>query len=129
MSDPRRATGARGEVLAADYLRRAGYTIIDMNWRCRRGELDIIARDGATLVFVEVRTRSSARLGSPEESVTPAKQRRLAELAATYLLFQENAGEPWTGPWRIDVVALQLGGRPAAMPALNHLINAIEGGS
>ena len=85
MSDGRKTTGSRGELLAAGYLRRQGYTILRTNWRCRRGEIDIIARDGATLVFVEVRTRRSTNLGSPEESVTPAKQRRLAELAQTYL--------------------------------------------
>lgn len=127
MIDHRKTTGALGEAVAADYLRQKGYTIATTNWRCRRGEIDIIARDGATLVFVEVRTRSSARLGSAEESVTPAKQRRLAELAETYLLFQEAAGQPWHGPWRIDVVALEVNANTGAPRKLNHLINAVEG--
>ena len=127
MIDRRKTTGARGETIAVDYLRREGYGIVDTNWRCRRGEIDIIARDGATLVFVEVRARSSARLGSPEESVTPAKQRRLAELAQTYLMFLEAAGRPWTGPWRIDVVALEVNSKTAALRKLNHVINAVEG--
>ena len=127
MIDRRKATGARGEALAAAYLRGLGYTIVATNWRCRRGEIDIIARDEATLVFVEVRTRSSGQAGSAEESVTPAKQRRLAELAQTYLHFLESAGRPWGGPWRIDVIALQLHYREHRAVELNHLINAIEG--
>ncbi len=126
MIDGRRATGARGERIAADYLRSAGYTIVETNWRCRRGEIDIVARDGATLVFVEVRARRSARLGSAEESVTRTKQRRLQQLAETYLQFLEAAGRAWHGPWRIDVVALLLG-TSDANPQLNHLINAVEG--
>ncbi len=127
MIDRRKATGARGEAIAADYLRNEGYTIAGTNWRCRRGEIDIIAEDGVTLVFVEVRARSSARLGSPEESVTPAKQRRLVELAQTYLLFLETAGRAWSGPWRIDVVALEVNSRTGALRQLNHVINAVEG--
>ena len=123
MSDGRKTTGSRGEALAADYLRGQGYTIIQTNWRCRRGEIDIIAQDGATLVFVEVRTRRSAALGSPEESVTPAKQRRLAELAQTYLHFREAAGAPWPDAWRIDVIAIRSG----SAGRLNHLLNAVEG--
>ena len=129
MTDPRRGTGARGETIAADYLRRKQYAILAANWRCRRGEIDLIARDGVTLVFVEVRTRSSNRMGSPEESVTPAKQRRLAELAETYLLFAETQGRPWTGPWRIDVVAIRVRGSDGGLVDINHLENAVEGGS
>lgn len=128
MTTARKTTGAHGEALAANYLRRHGYAIRETNWRCRLGELDIVAQQQQTLVFVEVRTRSSARLGSPEESVTTAKQRRLAGLAETYLLFLESAGRPWTGPWRIDVVAVEID-RWSGMAKLNHLINAIEGAS
>ena len=127
MTGARKATGAHGENLAARYLSERGYTIVEANWRCRRGEIDLVAQDHETLVFVEVRTRSSARLGGPEESVTRAKQRRLAELAETYLLFLETAGRAWSGPWRIDVVALQIEGPGGATVRLNHLIDAIEG--
>lgn len=125
MTDGRKVTGARGEQIATRYLQRQGYTILTTNWRCQRGEIDLIARDDTTLVFVEVRTRSSERLGSPEESVTPAKQRRLRELAEHYLIALEGQGQAWDGPWRIDVIALQLGCGENA--GLNHLINAIEG--
>jgi putative endonuclease len=123
VSDGRKTTGSQGEAQAAEYLLSRGYTILQTNWRCRRGEIDIIAQDGATLVFVEVRTRSSARLGSPEESVTIAKQRRLAELAQVYLQFREAAGKPWPNGWRIDVIAIRTG----SAGRLNHLMNAVEG--
>lgn len=123
MSDGRKTTGSRGEAQAAEYLLGLGYTILQTNWRCRRGEIDIIAQDGATLVFVEVRTRSSANLGSPEESVTIAKQRRLAELAQIYLHYRETAGKSMPDAWRIDVIAIRTG----SVRRLNHLINAVEG--
>src|ERR687893_48288 len=118
MSDGRKSTGSHGESLAVDYLRRQGYTILETNWRCRRGEIDIIAQDGATLVFVEVRTRRSSSLGSTEESVTAAKQRRLAELAQIYLQWREAAGTPWTEAWRIDVIAIRTG----SAGRFNHLV-------
>ncbi len=127
MTDGRRATGARGEGVAVEYLRRQGYRISGANWRCRTGEIDLIAEDGPTLVFVEVRTRRSTIAGTPEESVTRAKQRRLVALAETYLLGQEAAGRPWSGAWRIDVVAIRLDARGGVLE-LNHLINAVEGG-
>ena len=127
MSDGRKATGSHGEILAVDYLRGQGYAILQTNWRCRRGEIDIIAQDGATLVFVEVRTRRSANLGSPEESVTAAKQRRLAELAQIYLQWREAAGKPWLDGWRIDVIAIRAGISTRSGDHLNHLVNAVEG--
>ena len=127
MTDRRKVTGALGEAAAAGYLRRNGYQILVTNWRCRLGEIDIVACDDQTLVFVEVRTRRSARLGSPEESVTPAKQRRLVDLAQTYLIFLETAGRPWAGPWRIDVVAVEIDPADGRGMRLNHLPNAVEG--
>jgi putative endonuclease len=85
MSTSRKETGRYGEALAERYLIKAGYEIVARNWRCAAGELDLIAWQGETLVFVEVRTRRGAQLGSPEESVTPAKQAKLIELAYTFL--------------------------------------------
>ena len=85
--DRRKALGGQGEDLAAAYLGQQGYDIITRNWRVRAGELDIVARDGDWLVFVEVRTRRIERgasvpaLGSPEESVTPRKQLQLVALS------------------------------------------------
>lgn len=125
--DGRRALGKRGEDEAAAYLERQGYAIVVRNWRTRSGELDIVAREGAWLVFVEVRTRRIGRhaatpaLGSPEESVTPRKQLKLIAMADAYLYEL-----PWDGPWRIDVLALEL--YPDERVArINHLRDAIEG--
>jgi len=89
MQTRRQKTGRYGEALAERYLLKSGYKTVAKNWRCAAGELDIIARQGETLVFVEVRTRRSAQLGSPEESITPAKQAKLTELAYTFLAENE----------------------------------------
>lgn len=119
MKDPRKRTGRRGENIAAAYLTAKGYRIVERNWRCTTGELDIIAEKDNTLVFVEVRTRASRRFGTPEESITSAKQQRLIDLAQAYL--QEK--RPPHPRWRIDVAAVFLqAGRP---PLVNHLENAV----
>ena len=116
--DSRKQTGRRGEDIAAAYLLEKGYRLIGRNWRCPVGELDIIAEEGSTLVFIEVRTRSSRRYGSAEESITPTKQARLIELAHSYLQEMEISDRPW----RIDVVAVQLG---PGLPQVNHVENAV----
>jgi putative endonuclease len=120
----RRETGKRGEAIAAAFLQRRGYGIIAANWRCSTGEIDLIASDGATLVFVEVRTRRSSVAGLAEESVTPRKQQRLIALADAYLQALDEAGTPWPGPWRIDVLALRLDADGAAR--VRHLQHAVE---
>jgi len=125
--DRRRALGKQGEDLAAAYLGQQGYDIITRNWRTRSGELDIVARNGDWLVFVEVRTRrigsgaSVPALGSPEESVTPRKQLQLVALADAYLF-----EVPWAGLWRIDVIALELRA-DGSVARLNHLRDAVGG--
>ena len=116
--DKRKVTGQRGEALAAAYLSDCGYKILHRNWRCAGGELDLIVEKDQMLVFVEVRSRSSRRFGTPEESITPAKQKRLIELSYAYLQ-QEQPSHP---NWRIDVVAIDLNTRP---PTINHLENAV----
>jgi putative endonuclease len=83
--DPRGALGKLGEDLACEELRRRGYAILDRRFRTRCGELDIIARDGPVLVFVEVRARSSGTFGNPFDSVTWQKRHRLSRMAAAYL--------------------------------------------
>ena len=75
--DKRIQTGQRGEEIAALYFTERGYNIVARNWRCPTGELDIIMEKGDTLIFVEVRTRSGKRYGTPEESINPTKQARL----------------------------------------------------
>jgi putative endonuclease len=83
----RGALGVRGEDAAVAWYRRAGYEVLDRNWRCSDGELDVVAHSGdrTTLVFCEVKTRSSDAYGSGFEAVTPAKQRRLRRLATLWL--------------------------------------------
>lgn len=78
------ALGRRGEEIAARYLASRGLAIVERNWRCPQGEIDVIARDGGELVFVEVKTRSSVEFGHPLESITPVKLARLRRLAAAW---------------------------------------------
>lgn len=102
MSDSSKRLGERGEDAAVAYLERAGLTIVERNWRCQSGEIDIVALDGDALVLVEVKTRRSAAKGNPEEAITSAKRRRYARLAAAYI---QHAGvEPVAT--RFDVIAL-----------------------
>lgn len=114
---PKDALGAHGEDLAATHLAEAGLRIIDRNWRCRTGELDIVAREGNTLVFCEVKTRRSVALGDPAEAVTWRKIRTLRRLAQLWLAeHDERAREV-----RFDVVAVL---RPRTGPAqIRHLRN------
>jgi putative endonuclease len=83
--DPRRRLGNAGEDAVAAWYETAGYRVIDRNWRCRDGELDVVVISGDTLVFCEVKTRASTRFGVPVEAVTATKQRRLRMLAARWL--------------------------------------------
>jgi putative endonuclease len=100
----KRETGALGERIAGDFLGKNGYEILETNYRCPAGEIDIIAKQADTLVFVEVRTKRSRFFGSPEESITPTKKEKLRTLAARY--GQEHDNLP--AAWRIDVVAIQM---------------------
>lgn len=108
--------GALGEQLAVDHLTESGMAVLSRNWRCRWGELDIVAADsdGATLVFVEVKARTGTEFGGVEEAVTAGKLRRLRRLAALWLV--EN-NQRWPA-LRIDVIGVRLGGRT---PELVHL--------
>ncbi|HFD39637.1 MAG TPA: YraN family protein [Anaerolineae bacterium] len=119
--DDRRGLGRHGEDLAARYLTAQSYTILTRNWRCAHGELDLVARDGDCLVLVEVRTRRGRALGTPEESITPAKQARLVDLAWAYVQEQD-----WVGEWRIDVVAIEMD-RRGRLLRMEHYENAVTG--
>lgn len=92
--------GTRAEDLCAELMRRAGLQVLARNWRCRHGEIDLIARDGGTLVFAEVRLRRDARYGGAAESITAAKRARLVAAARLYL-----AGKP-EQDCRFDVLLL-----------------------
>jgi putative endonuclease len=121
MKDARKKLGRLGESLAADHLEQRGYVIRQRNYRCPIGEMDIVAEDGDCLVFVEVRTRRGREYGTPEESITAAKQAKLVEVAQTYL--QEH---DWPEDWRIDVVAVELT-RRGKLERVTVIQNAVGG--
>ena len=114
-------TGRLGETVAARHLERRGYTILDTNYRKRFGEVDIVARQGATIVFVEVKTRRSRVYGTPLEAVDGRKQRQLSRIAADYLAVHrlESAAA------RFDVIAVTLGPDDQAV-AIDHITNAFD---
>lgn len=121
MTTARRAVGRRGEEIAARHLEAQGLVVRATNWRCARGELDIVAADGPWLVLVEVRTRRGQRFGTPEESIGRTKRRKLAAVAECYV--QESR---WPGPWRIDVVAVALA-PDGSVVRVTHYPGAIGG--
>ena len=99
--------GRLGEEAAARFLEQRGWRILTRNFRTRFGEIDIVARDGATLVFVEVKTRSSARFGAPAEAVDTTKRRRLSKTALHYMMREHLIGVPA----RFDVASVFLDGQ------------------
>jgi putative endonuclease len=106
----RQVVGRYGEDLACELLSAQGYEIVQRNWRCARGEIDIVAREGDCWAFVEVKTRRGHRAEYPEDGLTHAKLRRLSELGEWYLAEAELG----MVNWRIDLVAVELSeaGRP-----------------
>jgi putative endonuclease len=106
MKDSRRQLGDRGEDLAAAALQHQGYKIVARNYVTPLGEIDLVARQGKTLVIVEVKTRKTTRFGSPQESVSVAKQQRLRRLA-DYYIKDRRLGDT---PVRFDVVAVMMTG-------------------
>lgn len=104
----RQALGRRGEELAAQLYAARGAQVLERNWRCRHGELDLVVREpDGTLVFCEVKTRSGTGFGSPADAITHAKGRRLRLLAGVWLSERAREGRSWSGV-RIDVVAVLL---------------------
>lgn len=104
------AVGKFGEQRAVEHLAAIGLEILDRNWRCRAGELDIVARDGQQLVFVEVKTRSSLAFGAPAEAVDRAKSARIRELALRWIMAQRELGaQPFWSTLRFDVVSVVRG--------------------
>jgi putative endonuclease len=120
-TDNRRPLGALSEDRASHFLRGLGYEILERNARTRWGELDIVARDGSELVFVEVKARRAGSLTAPVESVTPQKVRRLVRLAEAYLAARDQSDRAW----RIDVVALVVRS-DGYVQELTHIPNAVE---
>jgi putative endonuclease len=118
----RKTTGILGEKLAAEFLRKRGYGIIETNFRCREGEADIIATIGDYLAFIEVRTKKSRLFGTPEESITETKKAHLRAVAERYRA--THAGLPQE--WRIDLVAVELD-RFDKVRRIELIENAVEG--
>jgi len=116
-----RRTGVRGETYAYWYLRRIGYVMIARNFRCRgmKGEIDLVGYDGATVAFIEVKTRTSVRdeFGSPEDAVTPDKQRHLSRMARQFLREYRFAEIPF----RFDILAIE------ALPGRRPLVRLHKG--
>ncbi|MBC7259558.1 MAG: YraN family protein [Chloroflexi bacterium] len=121
MSTARQRLGAFGEEVATRRLRELGYRVVERNYRCAAGEIDVVAMDGEVMAFVEVRTRRGDRMGTPEESVGPRKQRKMIEVAQTYV-----AERGYTGAWRLDVVAVALDERGRVVRC-EVIPNAVEG--
>ena len=132
MQGSRRSLGQRGELIAVRALRQAGLRIVERNWRCGAGELDIVAQERAPdyaqgepdarwLVLVEVRTRRGHAYGSARQAFPEKKQAKLRELAALYV--QEKL---WQGPWRIDAVAVQMDGA-GQLVKVEHIRHAVLG--
>lgn len=114
-------TGRLGEALARDFLKKRGFRILETNYRCPEGEIDIIARQKDCLVFIEVRTKTSQQFGIPEESITRAKKRRMVATAQHYRQ-SHNRQLPL---WRIDFVAVELDkkGKPLRIELIENAVS------
>jgi len=119
MTDKRIVAGKEGETLAVLYLKKKGYKIIAQNYRSKLGEIDIIAKEGGALIFIEVKTRHSDRFGDPKGAVTAKKKRKLSMVALQYL---KKTGQMRV-PARFDVVAVHTGGDD---PVIELIRNAFE---
>ncbi len=115
--------GNTGEKLACSALKKKGYRIIEQNYRCRYGEIDIIARHKDFLVFIEVRSKTGASFGSPEESITSRKKQRLVSTALDYL---SGHGKPDEN-WRFDFVAIRFHDGQVKQSDVEILQNVING--
>lgn len=118
MIDPRRQFGNEGEDLAATYLQKKGYLIVDRQWRCTYGEIDLVCKQKEEWVFVEVKSRHDDTYGFPEDAVTATKRRHLAACADVYLVERHHTEDSW----RVDVVAIEFDRNP---PNIVH-IEAID---
>lgn len=119
MPSSRTQLGSAGEGIARRHLEDLGYALREANYRCRWGEVDLVMEHEDTVVFVEVRTKRSSAYGTPEESVTAAKRRRLTATAFHYLQ-QHNLDVPW----RIDLVAITVNAR-GQVARVTHLENVV----
>ena len=117
----RQEVGKLGEKAAQKFLKKRGYRIRETGFRCRHGEIDIIAQKKNYLVFVEVRTKTNLDFGTPEESITQAKKEKIIASALNYTNTHQNLPPLW----RIDVVAIELDDR-GKTKRIEHIENAVE---
>ena len=117
----RKKLGAWGEDIAAHQLEADGFQIVARNWRCRHGEIDLIAQKGELVAFVEVKTRKGRNMGTPEEALTPRKSKKLMQLAQLYVAENELDVD-----WRIDLVAVELD-KSGKLLRCEHIPNAVLG--
>lgn len=121
---PRQRFGRTGERIAAEALMSKGYSILERNFRCRLGEIDLVAEDEQDLVFVEVKARRGVAFGLPEDALTIRKQRKLIEVASYYLDSHTCSDRSW----RIDVVAVQFSssGKMEEIRIYKHAVTEID---
>ena len=121
MPTDRARLGELGEELAGRFLTDLGYRLLTTNYRCSRGEVDLVAREGEELVFVEVRTSHGSGFGAPQESLTRAKIRRLVATCQDYLQLHNQAD----ASWRIDLVCVLLG-QGLQVNSIDHIRHAVQ---
>jgi putative endonuclease len=118
----KRDLGQLGEKLACSKLKKNGYHIVEKNYRCRYGEIDIIAKHKNSIVFIEVRSKSGTAYGTPEESVTEDKKRKIISTAMNYLGDHPEID----GDWRIDMVAVEFDSNLQTATRINIIQNAVN---
>lgn len=118
----RKQLGRWGESVATHHLEAKGYHILQRNWRCRHGEIDLVVQAGEMLLFVEVKTRRGRDMGTPEEGITPRKSRKLMQVAQ-YYLYEHDLHEV---DWRIDMVAVELD-KSGKLLRCEHIPNIVLG--
>ena len=123
MTKERIRVGKTGENAARDYLEELGYSVLEVNYRCPLGEIDIVARDDKTIVLVEVRTKTSRAYGGPEESINAEKARRLRRLALYYLQSKRHNETPS----RIDLLAVILSKQTLEVKSIRHIKGILSG--
>jgi putative endonuclease len=124
MPTPRTKLGATGEALARRHLEAQGLEWLTSNWRCSAGEIDLVMRDGDELVFVEVKLRRGEMAGRAEESISPAKGKKLLAAGGWYVAAHPEVSDPI---WRIDLVAITLD-RTGRVERVSHVTNAVVAG-
>lgn len=119
----RAAIGKRGEIEAARFLEKKGYKVMERNYRCRYGEIDLVAKDGHTVVFIEVKTRGSDRFGTPLASVDAKKQKKILLTSQFYI----ESNRLFDADMRFDVVGIEINGGKLAFELVKNAFEATEG--